>query len=56
MRVQKLASVEDIPGGAQITTELTFDEEGAGEEAVCVASRSRAVTSEMAGLAERAPR
>jgi acyl dehydratase len=32
----KLASVEDIPGGAQITTELTFEREG-GEKPVCVA-------------------
>jgi len=32
----KLASIEDIPGGAQITTELTFEREG-GEKPVCVA-------------------
>jgi acyl dehydratase len=32
----KLASVEDIAGGAQITTELTFEREG-GEKPVCVA-------------------
>jgi acyl dehydratase len=32
----KLAAVEDIPGGAQITTELTFEREG-GEKPVCVA-------------------
>ncbi len=32
----KLASVEEIPGGAQITTELTFEHEG-GEKPVCVA-------------------
>jgi acyl dehydratase len=32
----KLGSVEDIPGGAQITTELTFEREG-GEKPVCVA-------------------
>lgn len=32
----KLASVEEIPGGAQITTELTFECEGA-EKPVCVA-------------------
>jgi acyl dehydratase len=32
----KLASVEEIPGGAQITMELTFEREG-GEKPVCVA-------------------
>jgi acyl dehydratase len=32
----KLASVEEIPGGAQIMTELTFEREG-GEKPVCVA-------------------
>ena len=32
----KLLSVEDIPGGAQITTELSFEREG-GEKPVCVA-------------------
>jgi acyl dehydratase len=32
----KLASVDDIPGGAQIVTELTFESEG-GEKPVCVA-------------------
>jgi acyl dehydratase len=32
----KLAAVEDIPGGAQIATELTFEREG-GEKPVCVA-------------------
>lgn len=32
----KLASVEEIPGGAQIATELTFEREG-GEKPVCVA-------------------
>lgn len=31
-----LAAVEDIPGGAQVTTELTFEREG-GEKPVCVA-------------------
>jgi acyl dehydratase len=31
-----LKSVEDIPGGAQITTELTFEREGA-DKPVCVA-------------------
>jgi acyl dehydratase len=35
MRV-KLKDVEDIPGGAQITTELTFEREG-GDKPVCVA-------------------
>ena len=32
----KLAKVEDVPGGAQITSELTFEVEG-GEKPVCVA-------------------
>jgi acyl dehydratase len=32
----KLLSVEDIPGGAQIATELTFEREG-GDKPVCVA-------------------
>jgi acyl dehydratase len=32
----KLSAVEDIPGGAQITTELTFEREG-GDKPVCVA-------------------
>jgi acyl dehydratase len=32
----KLEAVEEIPGGAQITTELTFEREG-GEKPVCVA-------------------
>jgi acyl dehydratase len=35
MRMQ-LANVEDIPGGAQITMLLTFEQEG-GEKPVCVA-------------------
>jgi acyl dehydratase len=40
----KLAAVEDIPGGVQITTELTFEREG-GDKPVCVAeSLSRAYT------------
>jgi len=40
----KLVSVEDILGGAQITTELTFEREG-GEKPVCVAeSLSRVYT------------
>ena len=32
----KLAAVDDIPGGAQFTTELTFEREG-GDKPVCVA-------------------
>ena len=32
----KVASVDDIPGGAQLTLELTFEREG-GEKPVCVA-------------------
>ena len=32
----KLAKVEDVPGGAQITTELTFEREGE-DKPVCVA-------------------
>jgi acyl dehydratase len=32
----KLAKVEDVPGGAQITTELTFERDG-GDKPVCVA-------------------
>ena len=32
----KLANVEDVSGGAQITNELTFEREG-GEKPVCVA-------------------
>jgi acyl dehydratase len=40
----KLASVDDVAGGAQITTELTFEREGA-EKPVCVAeSLSRVYT------------
>jgi acyl dehydratase len=40
----KLASVEDVAGGAQITTELTFEREG-GDKPVCVAeSLSRVYT------------
>jgi acyl dehydratase len=31
-----LAALEEIPGGAQLTTELTFEREG-GEKPVCVA-------------------
>jgi acyl dehydratase len=32
----KLLAVEEIPGGAQITTESTFEREG-GDKPVCVA-------------------
>ncbi len=32
----KLLSVEEVPGGAQLTSELTFEREG-GEKPVCVA-------------------
>ncbi|HVE67007.1 MAG TPA: MaoC family dehydratase [Solirubrobacteraceae bacterium] len=32
----KLAKVEDVPGGAQITSELTFERDG-GDKPVCVA-------------------
>jgi hypothetical protein len=32
----RLASVEDIPGGVQLTSELTFEREG-GDKPVCVA-------------------
>jgi acyl dehydratase len=32
----KLAAVDDVPGGAQFTTELTFEREG-GDKPVCVA-------------------
>jgi acyl dehydratase len=32
----KLAAVDDVPGGAQVTTELTFEREG-GDKPVCVA-------------------
>jgi acyl dehydratase len=40
----KLASIEEIPGGAQLTTELTFEREGA-DKPVCVAeSLSRVYT------------
>ena len=40
----KLAAVDDIPGGAQITPELTFEREG-GDKPVCVAeSLSRVYT------------
>jgi acyl dehydratase len=40
----KLANVDDVAGGAQITTELTFEREG-GDKPVCVAeSLSRVYT------------
>ena len=40
----KLLGVEEIPGGAQLTTELTFEREG-GDKPVCVAeSLSRVYT------------
>jgi acyl dehydratase len=40
----KLVAVEDIPGGAQLISELTFEHEG-GEKPVCVAeSLSRVYT------------
>ncbi len=40
----KLAAVEEVPGGAQLVTELTFEREG-GEKPVCVAeSLSRVYT------------
>jgi acyl dehydratase len=32
----KLAGVDDVPGGAQVTTELTFEHDG-GDKPVCVA-------------------
>ncbi len=32
----RLLSVDEVPGGAQVTTELTFEREG-GEKPVCVA-------------------
>ena len=32
----KLAAVDDVPGGAQVTTELIFEREG-GDKPVCVA-------------------
>jgi acyl dehydratase len=40
----RLAQVDEIPGGAQITMELTFEREG-GDKPVCVAeSLSRVYT------------
>ena len=40
----RLAAVQDVPGGAQFTSELTFEREG-GEKPVCEAeSLTRAYT------------
>ncbi|MEV8308688.1 MaoC family dehydratase [Streptomyces flavidovirens] len=39
--VAKLASVEDVPGGAQITVDGTLDIEGGGKPAAVVRSLSR---------------
>jgi acyl dehydratase len=45
----KLANLEDIPGGAQITLELTFEREGGGKP-VCVAeTMARLYTGDAAG-------
>jgi acyl dehydratase len=45
----RLANLEDVPGGAQITLELTFEREGGGKP-VCVAeSLSRLYTGDAAG-------
>ena len=45
----KLANLEDIPGGAQITMELTFEREGGGKP-VCVAeTMARVYTGDPAG-------
>jgi len=45
----KLADLQDIPGGAQITLELTFEREGAGKP-VCVAeTMARLYTGDAAG-------
>jgi acyl dehydratase len=45
----KLADLEDIPGGAQITLELTFEREGGGKP-VCVAETlARLYTGDAAG-------
>ncbi len=45
----KLANLEDIPGGVQITLELTFEREGGGKP-VCVAeTMSRLYTGDPAG-------
>jgi acyl dehydratase len=45
----KLADLEDIPGGAQMTLELTFEREGGGKP-VCVAeTMARLYTGDAAG-------
>ena len=45
----KLANLEDIPGGVQITLELTFEREG-GDKPVCVAETvARLYTGDTAG-------
>ena len=45
----KLANLEDIPGGVQITLELTFEREGGGKP-VCVAeTMARLYTGDTAG-------
>jgi acyl dehydratase len=45
----KLANLDDIPGGVQITLELTFEREGGGKP-VCVAeTMARVYTGEPAG-------
>jgi acyl dehydratase len=45
----KLANLEDIPGGAQMTLELTFEREGGGKP-VCVAeTMARLYTGDAAG-------
>jgi acyl dehydratase len=45
----KLADLQDIPGGAQITLELTFEREGGGKP-VCVAeTMARLYTGDAAG-------
>jgi acyl dehydratase len=45
----KLGNLEDVPGGAQITLELTFEREGGGKP-VCVAeTMARVYTGDTAG-------
>jgi acyl dehydratase len=45
----KLGNLEDIPGGAQITLELTFEREGGGKP-VCIAeTMARLYTGDAAG-------
>jgi acyl dehydratase len=47
--IARLANLEDIPGGAQITLELTFEREGGGKP-VCVAETlARVYTGDAAG-------